>query len=76
MELTERERECLLLTGSGLHEKDIAFMLGIKPNTVRAHVENIKRKLGAMTKAHALILALKYGDVALRDFRLEVGSRQ
>ena len=70
--MTERERECLCLTGQGLQEKDIAFVLGISPNTVRVHVENIKRKLGAATKAHALILALKYGELQLKDFHGEL----
>jgi DNA-binding CsgD family transcriptional regulator len=70
--MTERERECLRLTGQGLQEKDIAFVLGISPNTVRVHVENIKRKLGAATKAHAVILALKYGELQLKDFHGEL----
>ena len=72
--MTERERECLRLTGQGLQEKDIAFVLGISPNTVRVHVENIKRKLGASTKAHAVILALKYGELQLKDFHGELLS--
>ncbi len=72
MKVTERERECLLLTGQGLQERDIACMLGISSNTVRVHVENVKRKLGAATKAHAIILALKYGELQLKDFRFEL----
>jgi DNA-binding CsgD family transcriptional regulator len=74
MKLTERERECLLLTGQGLQIRDIAVMLGISPNTAQVHVENIKRKLGAATKAHAVILALKYGELQLKDFRNELAT--
>ena len=49
-------------------------MLGISPNTAQVHVENIKRKLGAATKAHAVILALKYGELQLKDFRNELAT--
>lgn len=66
--LTRRERDCLILTGHGHSEKEVALVLEISPNTVRVHIENTKRKLGASNKCHALILALLAGETELGDF--------
>jgi DNA-binding CsgD family transcriptional regulator len=66
--LTRRERACLVLTGRGKSEKEVAQKLDISPNTVRVHIENIKRKLGASNKSHALILSLLLGETELNDF--------
>lgn len=66
--LTRRERDCLILTGRGRSEKEVAQKLDISPNTVRVHIENIKRKLGAANKSHALILSLLAGETELSDF--------
>lgn len=66
--LTRRERDCLILTGHGRSEKEVALALDISPNTVRVHIENAKRKLGASNKSHALILALLAGETELSDF--------
>lgn len=66
--LTRRERACLVLTGRGQSEKEVAQQLDISPNTVRVHIENIKRKLGAANKSHALILSLLAGETELSEF--------
>lgn len=66
--LTKRERDCLLLSGLGHSEKEVAQQLEISPNTVRVHIENIKRKLGASNKAHAIVLSLIRGEVTLNEF--------
>ena len=66
--LTRRERDCLVLSGRGRSEKEVAQALDISPNTVRVHIENIKRKLGAANKSHALILSLLTGETELSDF--------
>lgn len=69
--LTKRERDCLLLSGQGHSEKEVAQHLAISPNTVRVHIENVKRKLGASNKAHAIVLSLLKGEVALTEFQPE-----
>jgi len=51
IKLTERELQVAAMTACGLSEKAIAMSLSISPNTVRVHVENIKRRLGAKNKA-------------------------
>lgn len=72
--LTPRERDCLVLTGQGHSEKEVALALDISPNTVRVHIEKIKRKLGASNKSHALILALIAGEMELSDYVENVGT--
>lgn len=69
--LTARERDCLILTGRGRSEKEVALALDISPNTVRVHIEKAKRKLGASNKSHALILALLAGEMELTDYLLD-----
>jgi DNA-binding CsgD family transcriptional regulator len=56
--LTLRETEIASLTAGGLSEKEIAHKLSISPNTVRVHIENIKRQLGARNKTHAIAILL------------------
>ena len=59
--LTERERSCLRATADGDTEKEIARGLNISPNTVRAHIENCKRKLRAKSKTEAVVRAMRAG---------------
>ena len=41
----------------GLKGKQIADALGIAPGTAKVHVEHILKKLGAHTRAHAVLIA-------------------
>lgn len=50
-ELTERERDVLRLVVTGIGNREIAEGLGISANTVKYHVANLLRKLGARTRA-------------------------
>lgn len=54
--LTIREREVLALVASGLKTAAIARLLFLSPRTVDKHVENIRAKLGARSRAHAVSL--------------------
>lgn len=63
--LTARERECLQLSSQGLTEKRIALSIDISPNTVRVHIENAKRRLGAANKSHAIVLAVIHREIDL-----------
>lgn len=53
-ELTEREKEILLLLIEGLEYKEIAVKTALSPNTVRNHVASIYRKLHITSKAQAI----------------------
>ncbi len=51
--LTPRELECLRWIACGKTDVDIGVILGISVVTVRFHVDNILRKLGAANRAQA-----------------------
>jgi DNA-binding NarL/FixJ family response regulator len=53
-QLSEREVEVLRLLAKGMTNKDIARDLFISQATVKSHVENILRKLGAADRAGAV----------------------
>lgn len=55
--LSERELEVLTLLASGRSNREIAGDLFVAVGTVKAHVNNIYRKLGAKNRAEALARA-------------------
>jgi len=59
--LTDREIEVLRRISHGESNKEAARTLGISPSTVRAHLENIFRKLECTTRAAATLKALTSG---------------
>ena len=65
--LTPRERQCLIAAGRGDTEKDTARRLGISPNTVHAHLESGKQKLGVKSKIKAVICANRRGEFGVED---------
>jgi DNA-binding NarL/FixJ family response regulator len=60
-QLSEREREILLLIARGLANQHIADRLGIAPKTVRNHVSNIFAKLEVRDRAEAVVRAREAG---------------
>ena len=56
--LTVREHEVLRLVTAGERNQAIAAQLGISANTVKFHVSNLLRKVGASTRAELTALAL------------------
>jgi DNA-binding CsgD family transcriptional regulator len=61
--LSPREREVLSLFASGLNGRQVAEKLVLSPLTVRTHVRNAIDKLDARTRAHAIALALRHGEI-------------
>ncbi len=55
--LSERERQTLGLVASGLTYAQIGRRLGISPRTVESYVTTARRKLGARSRAEAILLA-------------------
>jgi len=60
-ELTEREREVLVLIAQGISNKDIAEKLVISMKTVSNHITNIFSKLQVADRAQAIIRARDAG---------------
>ena len=61
--LSEREKEVGRLLALGVSNKEIARALGIEVVTVKRHVGNICRKLGARNRTQA---AMMLADVTTR----------
>lgn len=57
VELTDREREVLLLIANGNQTGDIAKNLHMSLDTVRTHLSRMFRKLGVHDRAHAVARA-------------------
>lgn len=54
--LTLREREILTLAGKGLSNAEIAEQLCLSPHTIKSHIHNLLRKIGASNRAEAAFL--------------------
>jgi PAS domain S-box-containing protein len=62
-QLTRREQESLRLVAMGMTTTAAAEELGISPETVRTHVRNAMNKLGARTRAQAIAVAMRDGEI-------------
>lgn len=60
--LTEREREILTLASKGLSNAEIAAQLKLSPHTIKSHVHNLLRKIGASNRAEAAFLLRNHLD--------------
>jgi DNA-binding NarL/FixJ family response regulator len=61
--LTPRELEVMRLVATGMTTLQVAAALRIKASTVRAHVEHVRQKLCAHTRAQAVVEAIKTGQI-------------
>jgi DNA-binding NarL/FixJ family response regulator len=59
LRLTQRENEVLNQLALGLTNKEIALALGIGYETVKEHVQNVLRKLGAADRTQAAVWAVR-----------------
>jgi two-component system, NarL family, response regulator LiaR len=59
LDLTDREREVLILMVEGLNNTQIAERLTVSPSTIKSHVSNILAKLGVASRTEAVTLALR-----------------
>jgi DNA-binding CsgD family transcriptional regulator len=65
--LSGKERLVLAELARGNSTDEIGVVLSVSPHTVRTHVKNLMRKLGARTRAHAVAIALSERAIDLRQ---------
>lgn len=56
--LSERERQCLKLLAQGLRVQDLADEMGTTTKTVEKQIASARKKLGAATREHAIVIAI------------------
>jgi DNA-binding CsgD family transcriptional regulator len=61
--LTKREQECLYWSSVGKTTEETAHILGRAPQTVRYHLDNASRKLGAVNRTSAVAQACARGII-------------
>ncbi|WP_298339695.1 response regulator transcription factor [Ferrimicrobium sp.] len=59
--LSDREREVLMLVGSGLSNTEIAEKLYLSPLTAKTHVSHIMSKLAVRDRAQLVVIAYETG---------------
>jgi DNA-binding NarL/FixJ family response regulator len=62
-ELTEREKEVLLLVARGLSNRDIGDDLHLSEATVKTHITRVLAKLGLQSRTQAVVFAYEHGLV-------------
>jgi len=65
--LTPMELRVLRVLAEGRSDKDIAKRVGIEPGTVKSHVANALGKVGARSRLHLVVMALRAGLLRLED---------
>lgn len=65
MKLTPREVEVLRALARGFRYADIAFELGISPQTAASHIKNLYRKLGVHSAAAAVMRGVQLRFIAV-----------
>jgi DNA-binding CsgD family transcriptional regulator len=63
--LSGKERLVLVELARGNSTDEIGLVLCVSPHTVRTHVKNLMRKLGARTRAHAVAIALSESAIEI-----------
>jgi DNA-binding CsgD family transcriptional regulator len=54
--LSTREKECVMLLGQGLTDREIGQVLNVSAATARFHLDNARRKMGARSRAHLTMM--------------------
>jgi DNA-binding CsgD family transcriptional regulator len=65
IQLSSREKDCLLWTARGKSSWDIGMILNISENTVNYHLKNAMRKLGTASRTSAVVTAIRLALIEL-----------
>jgi LuxR family maltose regulon positive regulatory protein len=60
-QLTDREIDVLARLPAPMTQRDLAAALFVSPNTLKTHLRSIYRKLGAQSRADAVLRARRTG---------------
>ena len=60
-DLTDRERDVLVLLADGLTTMQVAAALSVSEHTVRSRIRTTLSKLGARNREHAIAIAFREG---------------
>lgn len=63
--VTPREKEIVSCLLDGKCDKEIALKYDVSQQTIKNHVKNLKDKLHANSRIHAIAIVLKLGEVEL-----------
>ena len=63
--LTRREKQIFLLLSENYKTQQIATDLNISEKTVRNHIANVMNKLGANSRAYAILELVKMKEIEL-----------
>lgn len=69
-DLTVRELAVLECIKAGKNTADTAHTLAVRECTVKFHIRNIMRKLGAVNRTHAVAIAMAAGLIPAQRVRL------
>ena len=69
-EPTDRQLEVLALVANGQTDQEIARTLTMAPSTAKRHVEDVRKKLDAVNRSHAVAIALSEGHLRPDDVML------
>ncbi|MEI8144357.1 MAG: LuxR family transcriptional regulator [Alphaproteobacteria bacterium] len=61
--ISPREVEALAWAAEGKTTEDIAVLMRVSPETVKAHLDSARHKLGALNRPHAVAKALRSGII-------------
>lgn len=65
--LSDRQRECIILSAKGKSDSVIGQLLGLSPKTVNAYIEAAKRRYGVATRNQLIVRALYASDITFLD---------
>lgn len=61
--LTRREIDCMAFVADGKTDWEISVILGLSEATIRFHIDNARRKLDAVNRAHAVARLVQSGEI-------------
>jgi LuxR family transcriptional regulator, quorum-sensing system regulator CciR len=65
--LTDRQRQCLILSARGKSDTVIAQLLRLSPKTVNEHIEEAKRRYGVATRGQLVVNALYASEISFQE---------